>query len=71
MVFKRQRDGKAKMSEFVVRTEFERHNGGSVYIFADGHARWARADAILDPDRDGRYADSRNMWTLFQLQQRV
>jgi prepilin-type processing-associated H-X9-DG protein len=68
---KRQHDAKAKMSEFVVRTEFERHNGGSVYVFADGHARWARANAILDPDHNGRFDDQYNMRRGAPLQPRA
>ena len=33
----------------IVRVNWERHNGGSNYTFADGHAKWFKLDQTLNP----------------------
>ncbi len=33
----------------IVRVNWERHNGGSNYTFADGHAKWYKLDQTLNP----------------------
>ena len=34
----------------IVRVQWDRHNGGANYIFADGHAKWHRLEQTLDPE---------------------
>jgi prepilin-type N-terminal cleavage/methylation domain-containing protein/prepilin-type processing-associated H-X9-DG protein len=34
----------------IVRVNWERHNGGSNYSFADGHAKWFKFNATLNPN---------------------
>jgi len=33
----------------IVRIKWDRHSGGSNYIFADGHAKWFRLEQTLNP----------------------
>jgi len=39
----------------------DRHNGGGSYIFADGHARWMRRDAVINGPREA----GKEMWGHF------
>jgi prepilin-type N-terminal cleavage/methylation domain-containing protein/prepilin-type processing-associated H-X9-DG protein len=39
----------------------DRHNGGGTYIFADGHVKWMRRDAVINGPRD----IDREMWGHF------
>ena len=32
-----------------IRVRWDRHNQGANYTFADGHAKWMRLEATLDP----------------------
>ena len=40
--------GKSDKPE-IVRVQWDRHNGGSNYSFADGHAKWFKFDQTLNP----------------------
>lgn len=41
--------GKSDKPE-IVRVKWDRHNGGSNYSFADGHAKWFKFDQTLNPN---------------------
>lgn len=34
----------------IIRIQWDRHNGGSNYMFCDGHAKWHRLERTLDPE---------------------
>jgi prepilin-type processing-associated H-X9-DG protein len=34
---------------FICYTQPDRHSGGANYIYADGHAKWAKLEATLNP----------------------
>jgi len=42
--------GSAHGMHHIVYTQPDAHNDGANYIFADGHAKWVKLDATLDPD---------------------
>lgn len=35
----------------IIRVQWDAHDNGSNYVFADGHARWATLEETLDPSR--------------------
>ena len=40
----------AKPATVIYRAQFDRHLGGANYLMADGHAKWMRLEATLDPN---------------------